>query len=156
GRRVPRRAAPLPGRHHLLFRNEMTFFGRPQMKSTLLAVSAVLLLCAEAAFAQKEVVVQYPYPDLFNETHKRINEAFAKARPDLKVTFRAAYKDYEDATQRVLREAVTGEVPDVTFQGLNRVRIFADKGIAVPLDGLIRGERDFEAAGFHKAMFDAG
>src|SRR5262245_34317855 len=126
------------------------------MRNTLSIVAALMLAAATGAHAQKEVVVQYPYPDLFNETHKRISEAFSRARPDLKVTFRAAYKDYEDATQRVLREAVTGEVPDVTFQGLNRVRVFADKAIAVPLDGFIGSERDFEAAGFHKAMFDAG
>ncbi|HJY77512.1 MAG TPA: ABC transporter substrate-binding protein [Burkholderiales bacterium] len=127
------------------------------MKATLRATAAVVLLAAAScAFAQQEIVLHYPYPDLFNETHKRIAEAFSQSRKDIKLSFRAPYKDYEDATQRVLREAVTGEVPDVTFQGLNRVRVFADKGIAVALDGFIAAEKNFEAAGFHKAMFDAG
>jgi len=125
------------------------------MHKLLLAAAAALGLGLGSASAGTEVVIQYPYPDLFNETHKQLRAAFAKERPDIEVTFRAAYKDYEDATQRVLREAVTGNVPDITFQGLNRVRIFADKNIGVPLDALIKAEKDVEAAGFHKGMFDA-
>ena len=126
------------------------------MKRTMRVAAAVLGLGIAAAQAQTQVVLQYPYPDLFNTTHKQIEEAFAKSNPGIKVTFRAPYQDYEDATQRVLREAVTGNVPDITFQGLNRVRVIADKGIAVSLDKFIAAEKDFEAAGFHKAMFDAG
>src|SRR5262249_20590167 len=118
--------------------------------------AAALILLTVAAAAQTEVVVQYPYPDLFNNTMKRTAEAFAKERTDIRITFRAPYKDYEDGTQRVLREAITGDVPDLTFQGLNRVRIFADKGIAVALDDLFKGEANAETAGFDKPMRAAG
>lgn len=127
--------------------------------STLALGSALgLALLAGPAFAQSqtEILVQYPYGDVFNETHKRIAEAFAAKHPEIKVTFRAPYKDYEDATQRILREAVTGTGPDVTFQALNRVRALADKSVAAPLDDFIAAEKGFEAEGFHKAMFDAG
>src|SRR5262245_18118325 len=121
-----------------------------------LALAASVALATSATSAQTEVIVQYPYPDLFNNTMKRIADAFAKERPDIKLTFRAAYKDYEDATQRVLREAITGDVPDLTFQGLNRVRVFADKGIAVALEDHFKAEANAEAAGFHQAMRAAG
>src|SRR5262249_61132564 len=120
------------------------------MINRLIAAAAALALAAGAAYAQTEVVVQYPYPDLFNNTMKRISETFAKERADIKIAFRAAYKDYEDGTQRVLREAITGDVPDVTFQGLNRVRIFADKGIAVALDALFKAEANPDSAGFRE------
>ncbi|NLH80891.1 MAG: ABC transporter substrate-binding protein [Phyllobacteriaceae bacterium] len=127
-------------------------------KRSLPALLLGLTLVAGPALAgpKTEIVVQYPYGDVFNETHKRIAEAFAAEHPEIEVTFRAPYKDYEDATQRILREAVTGTGPDVTFQALNRVRALADKGVAVPLDGFIADEKTFEAEGFHKAMFDAG
>lgn len=121
-----------------------------------LALAAALAAAPAAAQSVTEVVVQYPYGDVFNETHRRIAEAFARSHPDIKVTFRSPYKDYEDATQRILREAVTGTGPDVTFQGLNRVRALADKGVAVPLDDFVRADHGMEADGFHKAMFDAG
>jgi multiple sugar transport system substrate-binding protein len=125
------------------------------MRKSLLTAAAVVILGSSIASAETEVVIQYPYPGVFNETHNQLRDAFAKVRPDIKLTFRAAYKDYEDATQRVLREAVTGDVPDITFQGLNRVRVLADKNIAVPLDPFIKMEKNVEAAGFHKGMFDA-
>src|SRR5262249_24236280 len=87
------------------------------MKRMMRVAAAVLGLGIAAAQAATQVVLQYPYPDLFNLTHKQIEEAFAKSNPGIKVTFRAPYQDYEDATQRVLREAVTGTVPDITLEG---------------------------------------
>ncbi|MGY3608437.1 MULTISPECIES: ABC transporter substrate-binding protein [unclassified Bradyrhizobium] len=119
---------------------------------------AVLSLAASASLAQTqtEIVLQYPYPELFAETHKRIAEEFAKERPDIKITLRAPYESYEDATQKVLREAVTNQMPDVTFQGLNRIRVLVDKNIPAQLDNYIAAEKNFDRQGFHQAMFDIG
>lgn len=131
-----------------------------RLNSIRFAFAAALLVSgsAQAAMDQAatEVVLQYPYGEIFNETHKRIAAEFAKVRPDIKVTFRAAYESYEDGTQKVLREAITKQMPDVTFQGLNRLRILVDRGIAVPMDRFIEAEKNFEAEGFHQAMFDIG
>ncbi len=65
-------------------------------------------------------------------------------------------KEYEDATQQVLRNAVTGQLPDVTFQGLNRQRILADRGIAQPLDLFIAAEKDWAKAGYDGALLTLG
>lgn len=120
--------------------------------------AAAMTLVAGIAHAQQqtEVVLQFPYPELFSETHKRIAEEFAKVHPEIKVTFRAPYESYEEATQKVLREAVTNQLPDVTFQGLNRIRVLVDKTIPAPLDGYIAAEKDFDKQGFHQAMYDIG
>ena len=56
----------------------------------------------------------------------------------------------------MLREAVTSQMPDVSFQGLNRIRVLVDKNIPAPLDGYIAAEKDFDKQGFHQAMFDIG
>lgn len=109
-----------------------------------------------AAQAPVEVVVQYPYGELFDETHKQIAAEFAKLRPDIKVTFRAPYDSYEEGTQKVLREAITRQMPDVSFQGLNRIRVLVDRNVAQPLDGYIKAEKNFGVQGFHQAMFDIG
>ena len=127
------------------------------LKRMTVAALAVLAGVAGAhAQNQTEVVIQYPYPELFTETHKKIAEEFTKVRPDIKVTMRAPYESYEDGTQRVLREAVTSQMPDVSFQGLNRIRVLVDKNIPAPLDGYIAAEKDFDKQGFHQAMFDIG
>lgn len=126
------------------------------LKKLLAGVAVAGVLAAGAASAATEIVVQYPYGELFNETHKQIAAEFAKKNPDIKVTFRTAYDSYEEGTQKILREAVTNQLPDVTFQGLNRVRILVDRDIAVPMDDFIKAEKDFEKEGFHQAMFDIG
>ncbi len=124
------------------------------LKQTLL--SAAMVLATVPAMAQTEVVIQYPYGELFNETHKQIAAAFNKQNPDIKITFRAAYDSYEEATQKVLREAITKQMPDITFQGLNRLRALVDRGLAQPLDEFIKADKELETEGFHAAMFDIG
>ncbi|MDO1585513.1 ABC transporter substrate-binding protein [Rhizobium oryzicola] len=122
----------------------------------LILTATALSLMASTALAETTITVQYAYPELFDTTQNEMVKAFEMKHPDIKVEFRSAYKDYEDAAQRVLREGITGNVPDVTFQGLNRVRVLADKGIAVALDDFIAAEKDFNAAGYHEGMRQAG
>ena len=48
---------------------------------------------------------------------------------------------------------MTNSLPDVSFQGLSRVRVLVEKGIAQPLDAFIAKEKDFDEKGFYDAMF---
>jgi len=134
-------------------------FIRSALSASLSAsLAATLSSVTTLALAQApvEITVQYPYPELFEETHKQLTAEFAKVRPDIKLTYRAPYTSYEEGTQKVLREAITKQMPDVTFQGLNRIRVLVDRGIAVPFDAFIKAEKNFSEQGFHKAMFDIG
>lgn len=126
------------------------------LRSWMMAAAMSLAAGMAHAQTQTEVVLQYPYPELFSETHKQIAAEFAKVHPEIKVTLRAPYESYEEGTQKVLREAVTNQLPDVTFQGLNRIRVLVDKNIPAPLDGYIAAEKDFDKQGFHQAMYDIG
>ncbi|MBI5132744.1 MAG: ABC transporter substrate-binding protein [Rhodopseudomonas palustris] len=126
------------------------------LRSWMMAAAVSLAAGMAHAQTQTEVVLQYPYPELFTETHKQIAAEFAKVHPEIKVTLRAPYESYEEGTQKVLREAVTNQLPDVTFQGLNRIRVLVDKNIPAPLDGYIAAEKDFDKQGFHQAMYDIG
>ena len=123
---------------------------------TVLCLAALIAFGAGAALAKTTIEVQYPYAHLFDKTHKIISEEFAKDHPDIKLKFRGAYENYEDASQKVLKEAITKRLPDVTFQGLNRVRILVEKGIAQPLEPFIAKEKGFSKEGYHKAMLAIG
>ena len=59
------------------------------LKSWFAAAALSLVATASLAQAQTEIVMQYPYPELFTETHRRISEEFAKVQPNIKVTMRA-------------------------------------------------------------------
>jgi multiple sugar transport system substrate-binding protein len=121
----------------------------------LLSIFAAGVLTATSAQAV-EIEVGYPYSHLFDVTYEKIMKDFSKAHPDIKVKFRATYENYEDATTTVLREAVSGNLPDVTMQGLNRQAIFVEKGIAKSLEPYIAKEANFEKDGYHKSMLELG
>ena len=115
------------------------------------AVAATLLAPSAQAV---EIEVAYAYSSLFDPTFAQIMQAFDTAHPDISVSFRATYENYEDATNTILREAVAGTAPDVSFQALNRQQILVERGIAQPLDPFIAGEAGFETEGYHQAMID--
>lgn len=119
--------------------------------------SGVLLACG-AAWAEQpvEIVVDYTIPHLFKEVHEKIARDFMAKYPQYKVTLRAPTPGYEEAAQQALRQAVTNQLPDVSYQGLNRQRVFADRGIAADLDPYIRGEKDWARMGYDKALLSLG
>lgn len=122
------------------------------MKTTLTAMT--LVLGASAALADDTVTIEfaYPYSHLFDVTYEAMMPAFKKAHPNIEVKFRATYESYEDGTNTILREAVSGDLPDVTMQGLNRQQILVEKGIAKSLEPFIAKEANFEKEGYHDAM----
>ncbi len=122
------------------------------MKMTMTAMA--LALTATAAFAEDTVTIEfaYPYSHLFDVTYEAMMPAFKAQHPNIDVQMRATYEGYEDGTNTVLREAVSGNLPDVTMQGLNRQQILVDKGIAKSLEPFIAKEADFEKDGYHQAM----
>ena len=122
------------------------------MKTTLTAMAVAL--SATAVFAEDKVTIEfaYPYSHLFDVTYEAMMPAFKEAHPNIEVKFRATYESYEDGTNTVLREAVSGNLPDVTMQGLNRQAPLVDKGIAQSLEPFISAEADFEKDGYHQAM----
>lgn len=122
------------------------------MNRTMTAMA--LALTATSAMAQDTVEIEfaYPYSSLFDVTYERILERFAEDHPNIKVTLRATYENYEDGTNTVLREAAAGTLPDVTAQGLNRQAILVDRGIAKSMEPFIANEADFTTDGYNQAM----
>lgn len=120
--------------------------------------AAAALLAAGLSLAQPvtEIVVDYPIPSLFKEVHEKIAQDFMARFPQYKVSFRAPTPGYEEAAQQTLRQAVTNQLPDVAFQGLNRQRIFADRGLAVDLTPFIKAEKDWAQMGYDQALLSLG
>ncbi|MBE7638342.1 extracellular solute-binding protein [Sneathiella sp. P13V-1] len=117
----------------------------------LIAIAVAAVGFATPALAV-DIEVAYPYSHLFDVTFEKTMKDFKKAHPDINVKFRATYESYEDGTNTVLREAVSGNLPDITMQGLNRQAILVEKGIAKSLEPFIAKEQNFAKDGYHQAM----
>jgi multiple sugar transport system substrate-binding protein len=129
------------------------------MQSAILksVATAALLACGTVQAQQPlELVVDYAIPALFKEVHERIAHDFMAKFPQYKISLRAPSPGYEEATQQSLRQAVTNQLADVSYQGLNRQRIFADRGIAVDMSAFIKAEKDWSNMGYDKALLSLG
>lgn len=119
--------------------------------------AAALLTCGMAqAQQQVEIVVDYAYADVFKEVHEKIAKDFMAKYPQYKVTFRAPTPGYEESAQQSLRQAVTNQLSDVSYQGLNRQRVFVDRGIAVDMTPFIKAEKGWAKMGYDQALLSLG
>ncbi|WP_233208266.1 ABC transporter substrate-binding protein [Pollutimonas subterranea] len=109
-----------------------------------------------ATAAKIELIVDYPYPDVFNSVHEELAKRFSIKFPDYSVKFRAPTPEYESAAQQALRHAVTNQLADVSFQGLNRQRVFVDRAIAVDLTPFIKAEQDWDKRGYSDSLMSLG
>lgn len=128
-------------------------------RRTLLgAAAAAASLAAVPLRAQSptEIKVLYSAPDLFKTLHEQIAAEFMKTHPQYKITFLAPQPAYEEVAQATLRAAVTNTLPDVAYQGLNRQRLFYDRGLAQPLDALIAADPDFKSYGHSPGLLEIG
>jgi len=121
-------------------------------------VTATFALLPGLAMAQAKInlEVQYPLGFIFDKLFVELKAEFEKANPDITVTYRPAYKEYEDAAQTALRQAITKQLPDVALQAINMQRLFVDRGIAVDISPFIAKEKDWKGDGFSDAMMTLG
>lgn len=103
-----------------------------------------------------EITVLYPQPYLYQAPIEEIVKAFAAKRPDIQVKLLAPTKAYEETASAVLRGAVTGSMPDIAFNGTNLMHLFVDRKLAVPLDGFVAKEADWEKQGYVPGMISTG
>ncbi|MFZ6762660.1 ABC transporter substrate-binding protein [Pseudoroseomonas sp. WGS1072] len=99
------------------------------------------------AQGQAEITVHYAQPFIYKESYDAILAEFAKREPGIKVNF-ITTPNYEEGAQLLLRQAATSQLPDLSYQGFNRLRIFAERGIAQDLAPLLARDGDPAGAGY--------
>ena len=121
-----------------------------------LALAFGLTIAAGTAMAETtEIRVHYAIPTIWADTQEVLATAFMEANPDIKVTIDGPAESYAEGVQRLLRESVAGNLPDVAYVGLNRWRILEDRELTQPLDGFI-DDAAFAEAGYTPALRSLG
>lgn len=122
--------------------------------SMLIGVS--LLLGAGMKASAVTLDVQIAFDRTTMQAHEEIAKRFMAENPDVQIRFLTPAKNYEDASQQVLRGAFVGQLPDVSYQGLNLLRLLVDRGLAVPLDRFIERDGGEAKLGYQPAMLSVG
>ena len=114
----------------------------------LVAAPLALPFVRSARADATELVVHYPMPAFFKDVMDQVAAGFMKENPDITVRFPAPSPTYEDGLQLVIRQAAAGGLPDVSFQGLNRLRFLAERGIVVDVGPMLAQGGDAAARGW--------
>lgn len=122
---------------------------RRQALALPLAALTIPLGAPKIARAQSatEITVHYAQPFIYKDSYDAIATAFAKREPTIKVNF-VTTANYEEGTQLILRQAASNQLPDLSYQGFNRLRLFAERGIAQDLLPLLRAEGEPSKLGY--------
>jgi multiple sugar transport system substrate-binding protein len=123
----------------------------------LMSGAATTVFMPAVARAQAvEIIAHYSMPAIFKEAQDAVLAAFSAKHPEVKVTYVNPTPTYEDGAQLLLRNAATNSMPEVSFQGLNRLRMFAERGIAIDLKPLLDKEGDLAKIGYSPAILGLG
>jgi multiple sugar transport system substrate-binding protein len=92
----------------------------------------------------------------FTPVLEAVGAELARAQPHIAIRFRSTVEPWDDQLQRTILDATTGNPADIAFQALNRVRIVAERRLAMPLDPFIAAEPDWAAMGHSAALTSLG
>jgi multiple sugar transport system substrate-binding protein len=95
--------------------------------------------------------VLYTDPQLLKDIHEEIARRFMAQHPGVRINL-SVVANYDEALARLLRAAITGDLPDVGFLGHNHLGLLGRRGLLVALDPLIEAERDWEAQGYSEPL----
>lgn len=126
-------------------------------RRAVLGMGAAALAAPRLALGRQavEITVHYAQPQIYKESYDAIMAEFAKREPNIKVNF-ITTPNYEEGAQLVLRQAATGQLPDLTYQGFNRLRVFAERGIAQDLMPLLTRDGDPATMGYTPGLLALG
>lgn len=105
--------------------------------------------------APVDITVHYAQPFIFKPSYDAITEAFARVEPNIRITY-VTSPGYPEGTQHILRQAATNQLPDLSFQGLNLLRVFAERGIAQDLMPFITREGSPQSQGYTDGLLSLG
>ena len=116
--------------------------------TNILAAAAIAMTVSLPAHAETTLTVHYPMPGFFKDVMDTISKKFMEENPDIKIQFANPSATYEEGIQLIMRQAGTAEMPDLTFIGLNRLRMVQERDLPVDLAPFIAKEGDMDKLGF--------
>lgn len=95
-------------------------------------------------------------PSIFQKVFKKLVQEFESLNPGVVVDLSVTARTQEDQIQGTLRDALIGNAPDVSFEGLNYLRLLQTRKIAQPLGPLTQRDGAWSIENHAAALSELG
>jgi multiple sugar transport system substrate-binding protein len=130
-------------------------FGRRHLTRLIGCLAIVGASCSSAS-AQEITLRVTAAPSINSKGYVAVAQAFEQQNPNVKIQIEASNRDYEQLLQQTLRENLTNSLPDLSFQGGDRLRTLVDNHLAIALDPSIASDPGWAQAGVGKVATSIG
>jgi multiple sugar transport system substrate-binding protein len=120
-------------------------------RSALVLPAALAIPAIPRAQSLVDITIHYAQPFIFKASYDAIIEAFARIEPNIRITT-ITTPGYPEGAQQLLRQAATNQLPDLSYQGLNLMRIFAERQVAQDVMPFLTREGDPAALGYTEPL----
>ncbi|PJG51477.1 hypothetical protein CVM73_30805 [Bradyrhizobium forestalis] len=130
-----------------------------KMKSCLCAMLCVVVWVfgGSPAYSEDRVTIRVSYVNSYMKPiQEEIARRFSQMHPHIAVVLDSPVEAWGDQLQRTILDSATGNRPDVAEHAFNLFGEIVDRGLAQPLDSLIKQEEDWSSMGYSPALTGLG
>jgi multiple sugar transport system substrate-binding protein len=127
----------------------------PLNRRNFLAGVALLTGLPASASAEQTTLRVGQAISIFRPLFDELVSAFEAENPDIAVKLEMAPGEQPEMIQELLRKAVVDDLPDVSFQGYNYLRVAAERKIAAPLQPFIDNDPDWKGGAYSASVADS-
>jgi len=122
----------------------------------MLCVGAAIF-ASSSAYSSEKVTIRVSYVNSYTKPiHDEIARRFSQLNPDITVVLSSPVETWGEQVQRTILDTATGNGPDVAEQSFNLFGQISDRGLAQPLDALIKQEKNWQSMGYSPALTNLG
>ncbi|MGY8635565.1 extracellular solute-binding protein [Bradyrhizobium sp. 14AA] len=126
------------------------------LRCLLAAVVVGGVLIGHIACAHSAVLRVSAAPSTFSKTFRALASAFERENPGVRIDLDVSQFDQPAIMRQTLRMAIFGDLPDVSFQGSNYLRLLADRDLLVPLDQFMNADPAWNPQLYSSSIVSAG
>ncbi|GLR87594.1 extracellular solute-binding protein [Bradyrhizobium iriomotense] len=126
------------------------------LRCSLAAIVLGAALMADIAHAHVAVLHVSAAPSIFTKTFRALASAFERENPDVRIDLDVSQFDQPAIMRQTLRMAIFGDLPDVSFQGSNYLRLLADRNLLIPLDRFIKADPAWTSELYSSSVSSSG
>lgn len=115
------------------------------------------MFLSSAAYSSNKVTIRVSYVNSYMKPiQEEIARRFSELHPDIVVVLASPVEAWGEQVQRTILDNATGNGPDVAEHAFNLFGQIADRGLAQPLDSLIKQEKNWQSTGHSPALTNLG